>query len=79
MNIGATSIFDQIYLDDDDSHDTSGDDDTSMDDPMDNSENDFNPMELADEANEALFDNLMASTEQAGKSRRVDPKHLSKI
>ena len=31
MNIGATSIFDQIYLDDDDSQDTSDDDDTSLD------------------------------------------------
>ena len=41
MNIGATSIFDQIYLDDDDFQDTSDDDDTSMDDPMDNSEDDF--------------------------------------
>ena len=30
MNIDATSIFDQIYLDDDDSQDTSDDDDTSM-------------------------------------------------
>ena len=75
MNIGATSIFDQIYLDDDDSQDTSDDDDTSMDD----SEDDFDPMELDDDANEALLDNLMASTAQAGKSRGVDPKHLSNI
>ena len=73
MNIGATSIFDQIYLDDDDSQDTSDDDDTSMDD----SEDDFDPMELDDDTNEVLLDNLMAST--AGKSRGVDPKHLSKI
>ena len=29
MNIGATSIFDQLYLNDDDSQDTSDDDDTS--------------------------------------------------
>ena len=75
MNIGATSIFDQIYLDDDDSQDTSDDDDTSMD----HSEDDFDPMELDDDTNEALLDNLMASTAQAGKSRGVDPKHLSKI
>ena len=69
MNIGATSIFDQIYLDDDDSQDTSDDDDTSMDDPMDNSEDDLDPIELADDTNDALLDNLMASTAQAGKSR----------
>ena len=73
MNIGATSIFDQICLDDDDSQDTSDDDDTSMDD----SEDDFDPMELDDDTNEVLLDNLKAST--AGKSRGVDPKHLSKI
>ena len=79
MNICATSIFDQIYLDDDDSQDTSDYDDTSMDDPMDNSEDDFDPMELDDDTNEALLDNLMASTAQDGKSRGVDPKHLSKI
>ena len=42
MNIGATRIFDQIYFDDDDSQDTSDDDDTSMDDSGD----DFDPMEL---------------------------------
>ena len=29
--------------------------------------------------NEVLLDNFMASTAQAGKSRGVDPKHLSKI
>ena len=75
MNIGATSIFDQTYLDDDDSQDTSDDDDTSLDD----SEDDFDPMELDDDINEALIDNFMASTAQAGKSRGVDPKHLSKI
>ena len=75
MNIGATSIFDQTYLDDDDSQDTSDDDDTSLDD----SEDDFDPMELDDDTNEVLLDNLMASTAQAGKSRGVDPKHLSKI
>ena len=75
MNIGTTSIFDQVYLDDDDSQDTSDDDDTSTD----NSEDDFDPMELDDDTNEVLLDNLMASTAQAGKSRGVDPKHLSKI
>ena len=79
INIGATSIFDQIYLDDADSQDTSDDDFTSMDDPMDNSEDDFDPMELADDTNEALLANLMTSTAQAGKSGGVDPKHLSKI
>ena len=75
MNIGATSIFDQPYLDDNDSQDTSDDDDTSLDD----SEDDFDPMELNDDTNEALIDYFMASTAQAGKSRGVDPKHLSKI
>ena len=75
MNIGATSIFDQTYLDDDDSQDTSDEDDTSLDD----SEDDFDPMELNDDTNEAFIDNFMASTAQAGKSRGVDPKHLSKI
>ena len=54
---------------------TSDDDDTSMDD----SKDDFGPMELNDDTNEALLDNLTASTAQAGKSRGVDPKHLSKI
>ena len=38
MNIGATSILDQTYFDDDDSQDTNDDDETSMDDSMDNSE-----------------------------------------
>ena len=61
-------------MDNDDSQDTSDDDDTSMND----SEDDFDPMEL-DDTNEALLENLMASTAQAGKSRGVDPKHLSKI
>ena len=75
MKIGATSIFDQTYLDDDDSQDTSDDDDTSLDD----SEDAFNPMELDDDTNEVLLDNFMASTAKAGKSRGVDPKHLSKI
>ena len=75
MNIGATSIFDQTYLDDGDSQDSSDDDDTSQD----NSDDDFDPMELDDDTNEVLLDNFMASTAQAGKSRGVDPKHLSKI
>ena len=75
MNIGATRIFDQTYLDDDDSQDTSDDDDTSLDD----SEDDFDQMELDDDTNVALNDNFMASTAQAGKSRGVDPKHLFKI
>ena len=75
MNIGATSIFDQTYLDDDDSQDSSDDDDTSQD----NSDDDFDPMELDDDTNEVLLDSFMASTAQAGKSRGVDPKHLSKI
>ena len=76
MSIGATSILDQPYLDDDeDSQDSSDDDDTSQD----NSDDDFDPMELDDDTNEALLDNFMASTAQAGKTRGVDPKHLSKI
>ena len=76
MNIGATSILDQPYLDDDDdSQDASDDDDTSQD----NSDDDFDPMELDDDTNEVLLDNFMASTDQAGKTRGVDPQHLSKI
>ena len=76
MSIGVTSILDQPYLDDDeDSQDSSDDDDTSHV----NSDDDFDPMELDDDTNEALLDNFMASTAQAGKPRRVDPKHLSKI
>ena len=76
MNIGATSILDQPYLDDDDdSQDSSDDDDTSQD----NSDDYFDLMELDDDTNEALLDNFMASTAQVGKTREVDPKHLSKI
>ena len=75
MNIGATSIFDQVYLDDDDSQESNDDDDTSMDD----SNDDFDPMELDDDTNEKLLDNFMVSTAQAGKSRGVDSKHLSKF
>ena len=75
MNIGAASIFDQTYQDDDDSQDTSDADDTSLDD----SEDDFDPMGLDDDTIEALIDNFMASTAQAGKTRGVDHNHVSKI
>ena len=76
MNIGATSIMDQPYLDDDeDSQGSSDEDDTSQDD----SDDDFDLTELDDDTNEELLDNFMASTAQAGKTGRVDPKHLSKI
>ena len=76
MNIGATSILNQPYLDDDDdSQDSSDDDDTSQD----NSDDDFDPMELDDDTNEVLLDFFMTSTAQAGKTRGIDPKHLSKI
>ena len=76
MSIGATSIMDQPYLDDDDdAQDSSDEDDTSQDD----SDDDLDPLELDDDTNEALLDNFMASTAQAGKPRGVDPKHLSKI
>ena len=54
MNIGATSIFDQAYLDDDDSQDSSDDDDTSQD----NSDEDFDPIELDDDTNEVLLEKL---------------------
>ena len=67
MNIGATSILDQPYLDDDDdSQDSSDDDDTSQD----NSDDDFDPIELDDDTNEVLLDNFMASTAQAGENQR---------
>ena len=76
MGIGATSILDQPYLDDDDdSQEYSDEDDTSQDD----SNDDFDLKELDDDTNEVLLDNFMASTAQPGKSRGVDPKHLSKI
>ena len=76
MSIGATNILDQPYLDDDDdSQDSSDEDVISQDD----SDDDFDPMESDDDTNEALLDNFMASTAQAGKTRGVDPKHLSKI
>ena len=64
MNIGATSIYDQTSLDDDDSQDSSDDDDTSQG----NSDDDFDPMELDDDTNEVLLDNAIASTARAGKS-----------
>ena len=66
-------------MDDDDSQDSDDDDETSMDDSMDSLEDDFDTMEMEDDTNEALLDNLMASTAQAGKSRGVDPKNHSKI
>ena len=76
MSIGATSILDQPYLDDDDdSQDSSEEDDISHDD----SDDEFDLKELDDDTNEALLDNFMASTAQAGKTRGVDPKHLAKI
>ena len=75
INIGATSIFDQAYLDNDDSQDSSDDDDTTQD----NSDDDFDQIESENDTNEVLLDNVMASTPQAGKSRGVDPQHLSKI
>ena len=76
MSIGATSNLDQPYLDDDDdSQDSSEEDDTSQED----SDDDFDLKELDDDTNEALLDNFMASTAQAGKTRGVDAKHLSKI
>ena len=66
MNIGATSILDQPYLDDDDvSQDSSDEDDTSQD----NSDDAFDPIELDDDTNEVLLDNFMASTAQAEKAR----------
>ena len=68
MSIGATSILDQPYLDDDDdSQDSSDEDDISQDD----SNNDFDPMELDDDTNEALLDNFMASNAQAGKPEEL--------
>ena len=76
MNIGTTSILDQPYLDEDeDSQDSSDEDETSQDD----SDDDFDLTELDDDTNEVLLDNFMASTVQAGKTKGVDPKHLSMI
>ena len=74
MNIGATNILDQAYLDDDDDDDSQAsnvDDENSMDDPEAESE----LMDLTEDD----LDDLMASTAQGGKPRGVDPKHLSKI
>ena len=75
MSIGATSILDQPYLDDDDDSQSSEEHDISHDDPDD----EFDLKELDDDTNEILLDNFMASTAQAGKTRGVDPKHLAKI
>ena len=73
MNIGATNILDQVYLDDDDDDSQASDDDdeNSMDDPEAGSE----LMDLAEDD----LDYLMASTAEVGKRRGVDPKHLAKI
>ena len=65
MNVGATSIFDQAYLDDDYSQGSNDDEENSMGDP----EDDYAPNELEHDKNEALLVNLMASTAQAGKPR----------
>ena len=59
MNIGATNIFDQAYLDDDDSQASNDADENSMDDPEPESE----LMDLEEDD----LDNLMASTAQVGK------------
>ena len=76
MDVGATSISDQPYLDDDDDSEYSSDDD---DPSQDNSDDDFDTIEFDDNTNEVLLENFMVSTAQVGKSRGVDPKHLSKI
>ena len=44
MNVGATSMLDQAYLDDDDSQVSNDDEENPMDDP----EDDFKLMELED-------------------------------
>ena len=76
MSIGATSILDQPYLDDDDdSQDSCEEDDISHDD----SDDELDLKELDDDTNEALLDNFLASTARAGKTRGIDHKHLSKI
>ena len=79
MNVGATSVLDQAYWDDDDFQGSNDDEEISMDDSMVDPEDDFEPNKLEDDNNEALLDNLMASTAQAGKPRGFDPRHLSKI
>ena len=71
MNIGATNILDQAYLDDDDSQASNDTDDNSMDDP--GTESELLNLE------EDNLDNLMASTAQVGKPRGVYPKQLSNI
>ena len=53
-------------MDDDDSQASNDEDKNSLDDP----EDDFELVVLEDD-----LDNLMASTVQAGKPRRGDPKH----
>ena len=68
MSIGATSILDQPYLDDDDdSQDSSEADDISHDD----SDDEFDLKELDDDTNKVLLDNFMASTAQAGKTEEL--------
>ena len=56
MNIGATNILDQAYLDndDDDSQASNDDDENSLDDPEDESD----PMDIVEDD----LDDLMAST-----------------
>ena len=73
MNIGATNILDQVYLDDDDddSQANKDTDENSMDDPEAESE----LMDLEEDD----LDNLVASTAQVGKARGVDPKHLPRF
>ena len=73
MNICATIILDQPYLDDDDDDDfqaSNDSDENSMDDPQAESE----LMDLEEDD----LDDLMDSTVQAGKPRGVDPKYLSR-
>ena len=68
MSIGATSILDQPCLDDDDdSQDSKDEDDLSQDD----TDDEFGLKELNDDTNEALLDNFMASTAQAGKTTGI--------
>ena len=72
MNIGATIILGQAYLDDDDDSQASNDtDENSMDDPEAESE----LMDLEEDD----LDILVASTAQVGKPRSLNLKHLSKI
>ena len=73
MNIGATNILDQVYLDDDDDDSQASDDDDeiSMDDPEAGSE----LMDLAEDD----LDYLMASTAEVGKRRGVDLNTLPRF